>query len=40
MPPQPQQYVYQELPTDAYRKLAEQGKEWGIGSELRCNLAT
>ena len=24
---------YEELPTDAYRKLAENGRKWGIGEE-------
>jgi len=25
--------TYEQLPTDAYRKLAEKGRKWGIGEE-------
>eukprot|EP00040_Diaphanoeca_grandis_P014264 m.72249 g.72249 ORF g.72249 m.72249 type:complete len:151 (+) comp24440_c1_seq1:116-568(+) len=30
--------TYQELPTDIYRKMAENQRGWGIGSKLQVNL--
>lgn len=29
---------YKQLPTDAYRKMAENGANWGIGGKLRVTL--
>lgn len=29
---------YKQLPTDAYRKMAENGSNWGIGGKLRVTL--